>query len=268
MISEYIPLLANFNSLFELSAALNLGYASIPQFSIAVQNIFHKKLNSNIQNLVDSEISIQAKLIVVKEEGSRNIFDKNVEIVMEEVRELDGNHKNKTATLHNMISSTMNPFFIVIAFFSIFYLYLSGMEAGDKLFPTNNILTIFIALIGLIASNIFLSKVTDKSDAITITSFLIYVICIAIFGEIAFSEGVINFFDRELCVNIILISCMLPLLLTILGYLIVSFVLWHEFGSKIKRLKDKLEQNEGVLDQAKSQDGKPEKMLQNMKEKK
>ena len=124
-------LLSDFNSLFELSVALNIAYTSLPQLLLSLQGLFLKRVEgSNIK--IQNEIQvIRNKITVIKEEElsvkERKIVEQRMDIELRDITDKGNSFIDNLKNNLNKFSEKIRVLFFAVSILSVVFLYIASI---------------------------------------------------------------------------------------------------------------------------------------------
>lgn len=233
-------MITNFNSLFELSAALNIGYASIPQLATAINDMFFNKIINSIHT-VEKKFEPAEKMIEAIErddfsEEEKNALKGKIQKEISETTKIKTNITSELTSSNNRISNIMRPYFILVSIMSIGFMIVGGYMKKEDLFPTQSILDIYIIAIFLIILKITLRFKSSWERNILILMGLIGFgyLCYLYEDNLLSVVQSFNFSNKDI-INIMLCTTIVPLFVSIILYFYTSRSIVSEYEPKVKK---------------------------------
>jgi len=238
--------LNNFNSLFELSAALNIGYASFPQLATSIDNLFFSKLFKDITTLEKKTNTAKNRLNSIENSLLSNDVKKKYEDKINqevaETLEIKESIQEKTTKYKDIISRNMKFFFLLVAVISIYLLVISGKSTfNDSIEFSKAIFDMYLmAIVGTVVWYAFKflyqpSKHTIDRFILVLMGMLVLIIGCYIFDDFLQEKFLkLNILDQNL-INFILCTLLLPFITTIFMYILSFYSVSREFMPKIRK---------------------------------
>ena len=236
----------NFNSLFELSAALNIGYASIPQLATAINNMFFNKIISSIDKIEQKSEPAENMIEAIDRDDYTDADKKAIKSkIKQEIEETTKIKTNITQALtfsNNRISNMMRPYFLLISIMSIGFMVIGGYANKESLFPTQSILDMYIIALFLI----LLKTALKYRSSWERNSLIVIVLLFVGYGCYAYESNVLLMVEslklsNKSTINIMLFTTIIPLLITIVLYFLKSRSIVAEYEPKVKKQQQDIE---------------------------
>ncbi len=154
-------ILHSFTPIFELSAALSIGYASIPQLGQAVNDMFFRKITTTIEDLEKKIAPAKSMLKAIDSERIPEDIHLQIDQVMDkEIKDTSAikeSIQSEGKTEKEKISEQMKLFFVIVSFLSSGYLYIAGITDGAAPFPVSSLVNLYMTTL-LVVLTVFLYK--------------------------------------------------------------------------------------------------------------
>jgi hypothetical protein len=233
-------LINNFNSLFELSAALNIGYASIPQLATAINDMFFNKIINSI-HIVEKKFEPAEKMIEAIErddfsEEEKNTLKSKIQKEISETTKIKTNITRELASSNTRVSNIMRPYFILVSIMSIGFMIVGGYMNAEDAFPIQSILDIYIIAIFLIILKIMLrfKSSWERNTLIGVGLIIFGYFCYTYEGNVLSIVQSLNLSNKSI-INIMLCTTTVPLLVSIILYFYTSRAIVAEYEPKVKK---------------------------------
>jgi hypothetical protein len=239
-------LINNFNSLFELSAALNIGYASIPQLATAINNMFFNKIISSIDKIEHKFEPAENMIEAIERddytEEDKKAIKSKIKKEIEETTKIKTNINQALTSSNNKISNMMRPYFLLISIMSIGFMVVGGYMTKESLFPTKSILDIYIIALLLILFKIaFKYKSSwERNLLIGIGLFIVVLGCYFYESNALLLVESLKLSNKSI-INIMLLTTIIPLLITIILYFFKSISIVAEYKPKVTKQHQDIE---------------------------
>lgn len=239
-------MITNFNSLFELSATLNIGYASIPQLATAINDMFFNKIISSIDR-IEQKFEPAKNMIEAIERDDYSKEDKKaikskIKKEIKETTKIKTNINQDLTFSNNKTSNMMRPYFLLVSIMSIVFMVVGGYMTNESLFPVKSILDIYI-----IASLLILFKIAFRYKSSWERNSLIGIgLLFVVYGCYAYESNALLIVEslklsNKTIINIMLLTTIIPLLITIILYFFKSISIVAEYKPKVTKQQQDIE---------------------------
>jgi len=231
--------------------ALNLAYTSIPQLGRAIRLSVSQNLNLQINKLKVKTGDAQVKLTTINEssvaEETKLIRTQELKEEEKQTDRLLNNVVVDVDVANNKISSRMSLYFFTASIMSIVFLYLIGItpllltEEGNK-FPIEALFytyLIFLIILVTIAGWKYFNGDFYQKGFVGIV-FLVFVLTSISYGtDLCTYLSKLNY-SELLIINIMLITTVLPLLITIPQYIYSSIKISKRYSAMLAKQEEDL----------------------------